>query len=166
MKRKEYKWHLQAECLYANMKYLRATRQTAIKKAIKKTGIRWNIQLWAITSFPLCKGNFDGKTYWRRLFPHIFPHGNHTFILCRLWHKGFPTVREGGGKSNYYNRAPLQHKHNLEAELFMLAVHVKAINLQPHNHHTVFEVYIYRAGNTPHILLKIFLNMVSIDSLV
>lgn len=78
----------------------------------------------------------------------------------------FPQSEKGGEKSNYYNRALLQHKHNLEAELFMLAVYVKAINLQPHNHHTVFEVYIYRAGNTPRILLNIFLNMVSIDSLV
>lgn len=49
----------------------------------------------------------------------------------------------------------------------MLAVYIKAIDLQPHSLHTVFEVYIYRAGNMPHnILLKIFLNIVSIDSLV
>lgn len=32
----------------------------------------------------------------------------------------------GGGWSNYYNRAPLQHKHILEMELPMLAMYIRA----------------------------------------
>lgn len=96
---------------------------------------------------------------------HSLMETTHSFFAG--YDTGFSPQSGRGEKSNYYNRAPLQHKHILEAELFVLAVYIKAINLQPYSPHIVFEVYIYRAGNTPHnILLSIFSNTVSIDSLV
>lgn len=113
----------------------------------------------------------QGELWWQNLLKEIIstyiPSWKpHTHSLQAMT-QGFSPQSGRGEKSNYYNRAPLQHEHILEAELFMLAVYIKAINLQPYSPHIAFEVYIYRAGNMPHnILLSIFSNMVSIDSLL
>lgn len=137
------------------------------RKAIQKTGIRGNNQLWTITKFPLHKGNLDGKTYCRRLFPHTLPHGNHTFILCRLcMTHGFSHIKGEGKKiittqlhcntNIFYMQSCLRQLCTLQSLICKLTAPI-----------IVFEVYIHRAGNMPHkILLSIFLIMVSIDLLV
>lgn len=104
----------------------------------------------------LHNGNLNSKTYFRRLFPHTLPHGNHNFILCRLWHKDFPTVRAKGKKK--LQQSSTVHKHILGVELFMTAVYITAIDLQPHSpHYHIWGLHTQSREHAPQNLTQYFL---------
>lgn len=89
----------------------------------------------------------------------------HSLRETTLWFfAGYDTrVSPQLGKvKSYYYRAPLQCKHMLEVELFMLAVYMEAIHLQPHSsqYHIWCLCTQSRECASYNMLLNIFLTMV------
>lgn len=133
MKRKEYKCYLQTvvcslmKVLWKTcslMKYLRADWQ---RKAIRKQVTGEIISYEQLDILPFASGTLMAKLI-----------GGHNFDIHSLmettlsFFAGYDTrvlpqleVLGGCQWSNCYNRAPLQHKHILEVELFMLAVYTE-----------------------------------------